>query len=129
MVIILIPLSYLNWQQGSANVIKKLRRKVGQWLIGKGIKLAGVPLKPTTEVKQALDQPLDAIVESETTDNVQWSPEQHGNVIAVEPMMIAKHRRGKLWISAKFAIGYWRLKRALLIAIITNISATIVTLR
>lgn len=73
-----------------------LKQRFGKWMITTGIKYAAVPKEQTTEVKVALDQPLDAVAEVEDEDNPQWAPKQSGNVIVVEPMMISKHRRGKL---------------------------------
>lgn len=73
-----------------------LKQRLGKWMIVQGIKYAAVPKEHTTEVKVALNQPLDAVVEVEEEDNPQWTPEQHGNVIVVEPIMISQHRRGRL---------------------------------
>lgn len=37
----------------------------------------------------------DAAVEADGPDE-QWQPEQHGNVVVVEPDLMFQHRRGKL---------------------------------
>jgi hypothetical protein len=77
--------------------VKRLKSKLGKWLIGVGLWLHDddVDAKPT-EVKQALGESLDAAVEVPDGLTPQWSPEQHGNVVMAEPELMILERRGKL---------------------------------
>lgn len=80
-------------------MIKRLRHFSGKHLIAFGIRVYGhdnVPTETVHEVKETLAIPEDAAVEAEIDTEAQWSPEQHGNVIIVEPPMMNKYRRGKL---------------------------------
>jgi hypothetical protein len=77
----------------------QLRRRIGKNLIRLGMWVHGpfdkVVLTDDRPLKEALDLPLDAVVEAEDTP-MQWSEHQTGNVIVAEPDLITLHRRGKL---------------------------------
>jgi hypothetical protein len=76
------------------------KQKIGQKLIKRGLKLVGDapqsdPGASVTDIKEALEEPTDAVVHVSDRPSV-WSPEQHGNVIVAEPKMISLERKGKL---------------------------------
>lgn len=75
----------------------KLRQRLGKRLIAFGIRLHGTKLQPETkhEVNEALSIPEDAMVEADGKPE-QWQPEQHGNVVIVEPDLMVKYRRGQV---------------------------------
>lgn len=49
----------------------------------------------TYTLEGSLLESFDAAVEADGPDE-QWQPEQHGNVVVVEPDLMFQHRRGKL---------------------------------
>lgn len=75
----------------------KFRQRLGKRLISLAIRIYGSQLPSDTkhEVNETLDIPEDAMVEQDETPE-QWQPEQHGNVVIVEPDLMVKYRRGQL---------------------------------
>ena len=73
----------------------KLARRLFKW----SVRLAPQPEETEAykSLPEELKMPLDAAIEVETDEgNPQWTPEQHGNVIIVEPDIMNRYRRGKL---------------------------------
>lgn len=77
----------------------QLRRRIGKNLINLGMWVHGpfeeIKLTDDRPLKEALGEPLDAVIEAADTP-AQWSEHQTGNVIVAEPELITLHRRGKL---------------------------------
>lgn len=80
--------------------MKNLKRKLGQWMIKRGITLTGDALAVTDPaVMKALDIPddaTDAVVEVDDQAIAQWTPNQHGGIVVVEPDIMRAYRQGKL---------------------------------
>lgn len=78
-------------------MINKLRIRLSK-LLYKLTVWVTPPVEDTEEYKllpEELREPRDAAVEaSDLLD--QWQPEQHGNVVIVEPELMTRYRRGKL---------------------------------
>lgn len=75
----------------------RIRTRLAKRLFKWSIKLVPQP-EDTPEYKllpDELKEPQDAAVETDGLPE-QWQPEQHGNVVIVEPDLMFQHRRGKL---------------------------------
>lgn len=78
-------------------MIVKLRIRLARWLFRLSAKLAPEPEETEAykSLPAELKEPRDASVEADDTIE-QWSPDQKGNVVIVEPDIMHKFRRGKL---------------------------------
>ena len=74
----------------------KLRYRLGKLFIKLGSRLYGESALPINDIPTDLQPSRDAVVENELDAPLQWGPEQHGNVIIVEPRLMNRYRRGKL---------------------------------
>lgn len=75
----------------------RLRITLSKWLFGISIKIVPKP-EDTPAYKLLPDElkiPQDAAIEADDLLE-QWQPEQHGNVVIVEPDLMFRYRRGKL---------------------------------
>lgn len=76
----------------------RFRHFIARRLITLGIRIYGQTDDEKvldSDLKQALDMPLDAVVEVDDIPE-QWKPDQKGNVVIVEPELMVKYRRGQL---------------------------------
>jgi len=73
---------------------KTLRKRLGVWMIAKGIRLAGQQQTEVskTDIKKAIGKPTSAVVEA-PLEAKRWKEVQHGNVIVAEPDIMKQFRR------------------------------------